>query len=117
MKAYGTDTSGYPELLGKCHDKRTTNASDSANYPVGTNMFPFTVLYLPVWVQEKQFLMHPGIELIVKQSVKLHFAAKGPGCTKPLSKEVVQGKTVRPEKGQATQQPWCRLQDYSFQIV
>lgn len=102
MKADGTDTSGLSELLGKCHDKCTTNASDSANYPAGTSVFPFTVLCVPMWVQEKQFLMHPGIELIVKQTVKLHFAATGPGCTKPLSKEVLQRKTVRPEKGQAT---------------
>lgn len=102
MKADGTDTSGLATLLGKCHHKPTTNASDSANYSAGTNVFPFALLYVPVWVQEKQFLMHPGIQLIAKQTVKLHFTATGPGCTKPLSKEVVQGETVSPEKGQGT---------------
>lgn len=102
VKADGTDTSGLAELLGKHHHKPTTNASDLANYPAGTNVFPFTVLYLPVWVQEKQFLLHAGIQLIVKQTVKLHFTATGPGCMKPLSKEVVQGETVSPQKGQAT---------------
>lgn len=76
MKADGTDTSGLAELLGKCHHKPTTNASDLANYTVGTNMFPFTVLCVPAWVQEKQFLTHPGIQLVVQQTVKLHFTAR-----------------------------------------
>lgn len=73
VKADGTDTSGLAELLGKCHHKLTTNACDLSNYTVGTNMFPFTVLYVTAWVQEKQFLTHPGIQLVVQQTVKLHF--------------------------------------------
>lgn len=73
VKADGTDTSGLAELLGKCHHKPTTNASDLSNYSVGTNMFPFTVLCVTAWVQEKQFLTHPGIQLVVQQTMKLHF--------------------------------------------
>lgn len=76
VKADGIDTSGLAQLLGKCHHKPTTNASDLANYAVGTNMFPFTVLCVPAWVQEKQFLTHPGIQLVVQQTVKLHFTAR-----------------------------------------
>lgn len=49
-KADETDNTGLAELLGKCHHKPTTNASDLANYTVGTNMFPFTVLCVPAWV-------------------------------------------------------------------
>lgn len=76
MKVAGTDSSGLAELLGKCHHKPTSNASDLANYTAGTNMFPFTVLCVPAWVQEKQFLTHSGIQLIVQQTVKLHFTAR-----------------------------------------
>lgn len=36
-------------------------------------MFPFTVLCVTAWVQEKQFLTHPGIQLVVQQTMKLHF--------------------------------------------
>lgn len=35
VKADGTDTSGLAVLLGKCHYKPTTNASDLSNYSVG----------------------------------------------------------------------------------
>lgn len=47
VKAGGNDTRGLAELLGKCHHKPTGNASGSANYPAGTDVFPFTVLYMP----------------------------------------------------------------------
>lgn len=70
--------------------------------------FPSLFCTCPVWVQEKQFLKHPGMQMMVKQTVKLHFTATGPGFTKPISKEVVQGEAVSPEKGQATQQPWVQ---------
>lgn len=105
VEADGPHTSGLAELLGQHHRKPTPNASDSATYPAGSNVFPFALLYVPVWIQEKQFLMHPGIQLMVKQTVKLHFAATGTGCTKPLSMRLVQGGTVNPQKGQATRQP------------
>lgn len=115
-KADGTDTSGLAELLGKCHRKPTSNASDSANYPAGTSVFSFTVLYVPVWVQEKQFLMHPGIQLIVNQTVKLHFTGTGPACTKTLSKEVVQGET-KPRERSGSTATWgaeCKITLFSY---
>lgn len=76
VKADGAGISGLAELLGKCHHKPNTDASDLANYTVGTNMFPFTVVCVPVWVQEKQFLSHPGMQLVVQQTVKLLVTAR-----------------------------------------
>lgn len=49
--------------------------------------------------------MHPEIQLIVKQTVKLYFTATGPDSTKPLSTEMAQGKSVSPQIGQTMPQP------------
>lgn len=94
VKADGTDTSGLAELRRKCHHTAPAlMTSHAANYPAGTIVFP--VMSVP-WVQERQFLLYPGTQLVVK----LHLTTAGAACTNPFNKETVEEEAVSLQKGQ-----------------